>query len=246
LNRLAVGAALAIFVSTLAPAVVRAEEGYALSKVAADLGYKYAYLGPENAVSLYRPGVTVLVRPADILFYVNDKTESMTGSPPYFYLDEVYVSAEFVDRLRQIAARYPANPGTGQAPVVVVNPNGPGRLPGRASGAVSVLSVTQKPGQFQVLIDGKAPANLPITITLVQTASRWLPDIVLSRTNSTTDADGRFHADISIAPGYYSGSIISVVVSSVPGITTRTAQIVMTPPNWTVTVPADQIPREDR
>ena len=42
------------------------------------------------------------------------------------------------------------------------------------------------------------------------------------------------------------GSIISVVVSSVPGITTRTAQIVMTPPNWTVTVPADQIPREDR
>ncbi len=245
MNRLAVGAALAIFLSTLAPAAVRAEEGYALSKVAAELGYRYAYLGPENAVSLYRPGVTVLVRPSNVLFQVNANTESMTGWPPYFYLDEIYVSEQFVDRLRQIAAKYPANPGTGQSPVVVVNPNGPGRLPGRASGAVSVLSVTQKPGQFRVLVDGKAPANLPITITLVQTPSKWLPDVVLSRSITSTDADGRFHADVSVAPGWYTGSIINVVVSSVPGVTTRTAQIVMTQPNWNVTVPSDQIPRED-
>jgi hypothetical protein len=245
LNRLAVGAALAIFVSTTAPAVVRAQEGYALSKVAADLGYRYAYLGPQNAVSLYRPGVTILIRPSNVLFQVNDNTESMTGDPPYFYLDELYVSEEFVDRLRQIAAKYPASSAPGQAPSVVIDRSSP-RLPGRASGAVSVLSVTQEPGAFRVLVDGKAPANLPITITLVQTPSKWLPDVVLSRSNTATDADGRFHADLSVAPGWYTGSIISVIVSSVPGVTTRSAQIVMKSPNDNVTVPSDQIPREDR
>jgi hypothetical protein len=245
-NRLALGAALVIFASTTVPAVVQAQEGYALSKVAADLGYKYAYLGPEDAITLSRPGVTILIRPGNVLFDVNDRTESMQGSPPVFDLDEVYVSESFVDRLRQIAAHYPAAAITiGGTPSVVVDTRGP-RLSGRVSGAVSSLAIAQAPGQFRILVDGKAPANLPITITLVQTPSKWLPDVVLSRSVTSTDADGRFHADISAAPGWFTGSIISVTASSVPGITTRTAQIVMKQPNENVNVPADNIPREDQ
>jgi len=250
-NRLGVCAVLTLFLCSVAPAAVRAEQGTALQKVAADLGYRYAYLGPEDAVSLSRPGVTILVRPGSQVFDVNDRTESMRGPVPYFSLNDIYVFPEFIERLKQIAAKYPATPTGGERAVVVVDKNAQ-RLPGRVSGAVTTLAIAQKPGQYSVLIDGKAPANLPITITLVATLSSILPDVTLSRTRTSTDADGRFHADVPIAPGYYTGAIISVVASSVPGITTRTTQIVMHIPNKNVVVPSDYVPenlippKEDR
>jgi hypothetical protein len=69
-----------------------------LTQVASSLGYTYSYLGPEDAVQLGRPGVTILVRPGEKLFDVNDRTESMGGSAPKFVQNDLYVSAQFVAR----------------------------------------------------------------------------------------------------------------------------------------------------
>ena len=245
MNRLALVASLVIAVYGWAVAGAEARQGTALSKVASQLGFRYSYLGPEDAVTLARPGVIILVRPGERLFDVNDETEAMDGPVPYFAENDVYVSDQFIARLKAIALKYPASNGEGEQASVVIDKNAV-RLPARASGAVTVLSIAQEPGSYNLLVDGKAPANLPITITLVATFSSVIPDTVLSRTRTSTDADGTFHADISAAPDYFTGSIISVVASSVPGIVTKKAQIVMQAPNAKVIVPADQIPHHAR
>jgi hypothetical protein len=101
-------------VASAAAAPAFADRETALARVAADLGYDYSYLGPEDAVSLSLPGVTIVLRPGERLFDVNDRTEAMDGSAPRFSRDDLYVSDAMVRTLRAIAVRYrertPAGP----------------------------------------------------------------------------------------------------------------------------------------
>jgi hypothetical protein len=97
----------------MVPLGAAAEHRTALLKVAANLGYTYSYLGPEDAVSMTRPGVTIVIRPGERLFDVNDETEAMDGTAPLFSRNDIFISDGMVARLRQLAKRYPAAGMTG-------------------------------------------------------------------------------------------------------------------------------------
>ena len=213
-----------------------------LTQVASSLGYTYSYLGPEDAVQLGRPGVTILVRPGEKLYDVNDRTESMGGSAPKFVQNDLYVSAQFVARLRAIAARYPVAPAqqvdvSRHPSFAVTNPSGP----------ISAFHIHQIPGTEQVEVTGKAPApDVPITLTLVGTFSSEVPDVVLSRRQVFAGSDGRFTANVSVTPGNIRGAYLTMVASSVPGVASASIRFEMKAPNAALTVPFEQEPRSIR
>ncbi len=236
-------ALIAIVASAGVPTVTYADHDTSLVKVATELGYSYGYLGPEDAVSLSRPGVTIVIRPGERLFDVNDRTEAMDGPAPHFYHSDVFVSDELFNRLRQIAARYPAVPG-GERAIVVVNPNAAGAA--TISGAISGLRVGQTPGDQTLTVSGAAPANLPVTLTLIGTFSNEVPDVVLSRREITADADGTFKTIVPVASGYFRGGLLTLEATSISGITPAKQQVVLRPVNDKVSVPADKEPRSIR
>jgi hypothetical protein len=240
LNRLASAAIFAALFLTTATSAYAAHST-PLAAIASRLGFEYSYLGPEDAVALTKPGVTIVIRPGERLFDVNDRTEAMEGPPPRFYLSDVYVSDSLFARLKAIGSRYPAA-YEGHGLVVGRGAGGYGNV----TGSIGFLKLGQVPGKQELAVGGKAPANLPITLTLVATFSSEVPDVILSRHLVTSDSDGTFQADVSIAPGYFTGAILTLVASSVPGIVPAKSQVVLTPPNGMVAVPADQVPRSVR
>ena len=236
---LAVG--VAIVTSTTS---IYAAQDTALMQVASNLGYAYNYLGPEDAAALTRPGVTIVIRPGERLFDVNDRTEAMNGTAPRFALNDIYVSDSLVARLRQIALRYPASTA-GDRAIVVTNPVTTAREE-NVRGAITNLTVTQIAGQQSLAIAGRAPANLPVTLTLMGTFSSELPDVVLSRHLVTADTNGTFNSAVPIASGYYRGAILTLVASSYSGISSAKSSLQVKAPNSDVSVPADATPRSIR
>jgi hypothetical protein len=237
-NRFTLGAALASFAfAAVAPAAIEARGDVALSRVAAELGYVYSYLGPEDAVSLSRPGVTILVRPGERLFDVNDRTEAMDGAAPRFSRHDFYVSPQFVARLRAIATLYPGGIGGPSSVMAIPSQSTSAAL----TGSVSALDVRQIPGTQQLDVSGKAPQpNAPITLTLVGTFSSQIPDTVLSRRQVFADADGRFRASVPIGPGYMRGAYLTLVASSVPGVASASLRFEVKAPNGDISVPAER------
>jgi hypothetical protein len=244
LNHSAIRAGLASLIFAASPLAVAAAQQIPLEKVAAELGYAYSYLGPEDAVSLTRPGVTVVIRPGERLFDVNDRTEAMDGTAPRFSRSDIYVSGSMVARLRQIAAGYPDR--ARMTPGIPVALERGLTNESSVTGSITGLSVSQVSGQQEIAVGGKAPANLPITLTLVSTYSTELPDVVISRLQVIAGANGTFETNLSIAPGYFRGSILTLVATSLPGISSAKTRIVMNAPNGTVWIPADQVPRSIR
>jgi hypothetical protein len=236
--------ALFAFSAFLAPvAAVSATNQVPLTQAAAQLGYSYAYLGPQDAVQLSRPGLIILIRPGEKLIDVNDRTEAM-DTAPVFIKDDLYVPGSFVDRLRQLANKFPvtAAPPSTEASVVIVGPRSGQTVHG---GTIS-LSVRQLPGTQSLAVSGTAPPTAPITVTMKETFWSEVPDVVLNRDDVDTDSNGRFEAIVPVAPGYFRGGIITVVASSLPGVTTASAKIVLRPPNANVDVPAEDIPKAIR
>jgi hypothetical protein len=211
----------------------------ALRHIAEQLGYEYAYLGPQDAVTLSRPGVTILLRPGESTFDVNDRTET-TAQAPHFYQNDLYISHDLANQLAEIANRYPR---TEHANVVVRQQGmqAPAAGPDSASGAIS-LEVRQVLGSESVAVSGTAPPSVPVLVTLLGTVSSDVPDIVVGRHEIATGADGRFSAVVPIAPDYFHGSILTLVATSVPGVREARAQIVFGQPNGGVTVPAEIVP----
>jgi|SRR5579871_2092484 len=215
--------------------------GVPLAQVAAELGYTYSYLGPEDAVQLGRPGVAILVRPGERLFDVNDRTEAMNGPAPRFENNDLYVSEEFVARLRAIATQHPlgtaAQVEEGRSTAHVPNPTGP----------ITGLVATQVPGTEQVDVTGKAPApDVPITLTLVSTLSVDIPDVVLTRRQVFSDNDGRFHANVQVTPGNLRGAYLTLVASSVPGVASASIRFEMKAPNAGLDIPVERVERSVR
>jgi len=242
LNRLGSSAVIIGVVVAMSPAAATANET-ALMKAAVDLGYAYNYLGPEEAAALTRPGVTVVIRPGERLFDVNDRTEAMDGPAPRFKYNDMYVSDSLIARLRQLAIRYPNVPRTH---AIVVSNSAPLAAITDITGAISHLRAVQTPGLQQLSVGGTAPAYAPITLTLIGTFSSELPDVVLNRRIVTADTNGTFQADLPIAPGFYRGGILTVVAASVPGVTPARTQVSAKAPNGASVVPADQEPKSIR
>ncbi len=240
MTRFTLGFTLAsVAFAAVTPAAIEARGDLALSRVATELGYVYSYLGPEDAVSLARPGVTILVRPGERLFDVNDRTEAMDGAAPRFSRNDLLVSPQFVARLRAIATLYPG--GIGRPSTSMSLPTRPSAA---VTGALSSLDVRHIPGSQQLDVSGKAPgSNVPITLTLIGTFSSEIPDTVLSRRQVFADGDGRFRTTFPIAPGYMRGAYLTLVASSVPGVASASLRFEVKAPNGDLSVPAEQTPR---
>ena len=215
---------------------VRAQSGeLALRGIAANLGFVYRELGPENAVSLNRPGVTILIRPGEETYEVNDRTET-TQIAPRFDRTGLYVSSALAKRLGQIARQYPD-----AERVIVVVPQT--HVPQAAiTGSIS-FDVQRLPGREALVVSGQAPPLAPITLTITGTLSSDIPDVLLSRQFVAVASNGSFAAIVPIAPDYLRGSTVNVVATSVPGVRSARAQLDVDAPNKGVSVKAEQLPK---
>lgn len=235
-------------VTTLSVALAADQAAFAqsdvrLSRVAAELGYAYAWLGPQGAVSLTRPGVVILIRPGENFVEVNDRTE-MTQSAPRADRGEIYVAPALADQLRRISAgvpvHQPRSSGVSSAPAV--------RNVVAQRSATGTISLDARPlaGSEALLVSGQGPASVPLTITLLATVSSDIPTAVVSRTDAVTGPDGRFQTAIPIAPDYLRGSIITVRAMSANGVSSGDAKVVVGPPNGGVAVPVEALPKSMR
>lgn len=213
-----------------------AQSDRALGQVASELGYTYAFLGPQSAISIARPGLTVVFRPGDHKFEVNDRVE-FAAEAPRFVRDDLVISPAIVDRLRSLASRYPN--------AVDAVPAAAGTASAQAApltGTIS-LTLTADDSREAVVVSGKAPPSIPITVTITGRISRDIPDVLVSRTSLTSDETGAFKRSITIAPLYFRDAQLTFTASSLGAIRPATGTITIIAPNAKHTMPADNTPK---
>jgi hypothetical protein len=233
-------ATIAIIAATAigSPAIGLADDASVpLSKVAADLGYTYSYLGPQNSAELSRYGLVVLIRPGQSRVEINDKVEISRGVPRVVDND-IYVPPSLVSRLRQLATRYPtfaeANP-----------PPAPPAPQPRLQGAIA-MTISQIPHSKNLAVRGTAPAGAPITLTLMARVSSDVPDVVVRRDRITVGPEGRFDTVVMTGSADWDQGYLILVATSVSGVEKASAQIVLQPPNGSESVPAETEPNDVR
>ena len=208
------------------------------------MGYAYAWSASASEVTLSRPGLTVVLRPGNRRYQINDRV-AYAGEAPVYENGDLSVSADVVAELRVLAGRYPVSRATegtrvGSSPVSPTVPN-----PASASGSLSIL-VSPAPGREAVVVDGSAPAALrgnavPVTLTVTGTVSRDLPTVTLQRVTLATD--GTFHTILSIS-GMPRGSLVTVTATSLLGLAPASAQITVGAPNRAADSPLDHLPKD--
>lgn len=200
-----------------------------LSTVAARSAYTLQWLYPERSVSLYRPGLVIVIRPGDREYDVNNRVE-FSDAPPAYVNGDVLVSASLAARLQRLA-RLASAPSA--APAI--------RSTQTAAAATGPISVDAHPlkGSEALSISGHAPSGAPVTITLLATISPDLPTVVVSRHDVQPDASGQFQAVISIASDYLRNSLLHVVATSA-GATPASTTVTVGAPNAGITVPFDK------
>jgi len=201
-----------------------------LTSTAARSAYKLQWLLPERAVSLYRPGLVIVIRPGEREYDVNDRVE-FADAPPAYVNGDLLITSSQAARLKRLAsmAYVPAATGGARsfaAPVTA------------ATGPISV-DARQLAGSEALSINGRAPSGTPVTLTLLATISPDLPTVVVSRHDVQPDANGQFAAVISISPDYLRGSILRVVATSA-GAAPASTTVTIGAPNAGVTVPFDK------
>jgi hypothetical protein len=221
---------LLVLASVAVPATA-AERSVPLARVAAELGYSYAWLPGEAAVSLTRPGVVVVFRAGEQLYRVGDRVISADRAPEFDGTDLV-ISPATVGALRSIALAFPVPPPPRLAPAPATS----------ASGALTV-DMNQVPGRDAVAIHGLGPPDLPITITLTGELSKDLPIVVLSRTSVRTGSDGTFDTVIGTAAGTPVGTFLVATATSLPGVTPASKRIVVAPTTVRLHSPLDDFPK---
>src|SRR6202165_2444858 len=181
----------AVVAMTLLAAPATAHTGTPLMRVAEGAGYVYAWSASASELTLSRPGLTVVLRPGNRRYEINDRVAYASEAPVYENGDLV-VPADVVAELRMLAGRTPdARAMEGARTGSVARNVG-------VSGSLTISAHTVT-GREAIAIDGTAPASMPVTITLVGSISRDIPDVLLRRI--TLQTDGTFHATLAVAPG---------------------------------------------
>jgi len=213
--------AAAIVATALLATPATAHTGTPLMRVADGAGYVYTWSAAASEVTLSRPGLTIVLRPGNRRYEINDRVAYASEAPVYENGDLV-VPADVVNELRALAGRTPDARATEGAR------NGPVSSPATASGSLT-LTAHQVTGREAIVVDGTAPASVPVTITLVGSISRDLPDVLLRRI--TLQTDGTFHATILVAPAMPRGSYVTVSATSLPGVSPASARVAIGAPN---------------
>jgi Copper amine oxidase N-terminal domain len=199
--------AAALTLATLAAqGAASAATGVSLRSVAARDGYTMRWLGPERSVRLSRNGIVVVIRPGAVLYDVNSRQEVADVAPVATGRGDVVISASFAQRLGVLARE---SASTDPAPV--------GRAVGPVVPAVRepiVVSARQITGRHALFVQGSAPQNARVTLTLLATLAPDLPTVLLERSDVQADLTGRFAAVVSLAPDYLAGSFVTLVATS--------------------------------
>jgi hypothetical protein len=225
--------------ATLLPMVAPAQDHLtSLTDVAKKLGYTYAYLGPDEAVSLNRPGVSVIIRPGAPLFDMNDRTIPVSGSVPVYSNGDIYVSSAMIGLLRRLAG---PNAVVGHDAVADVQPL-MGMHPHRPA-VIDSLSAMHIEGDQALRVAGQASPYAAITLTLVAKLSRSIPDVVVSRLHVSADKSGAFSSRVPIAPVYFTGSLFTVVAATDADTSRSVTTTVSEFPNKHTTIPSEVMER---
>ena len=226
-----------------APGVAAAaQQGVSLASVARAASLQYAWLGAERAVQLSGPGLIVVIRPGDPLYDVNDRVE-VAAITPHYAANDIYVSPATARRIEQLARQVWSAFSNAQAALARQEAAVANTAMGAAEMQGSIiLHVQPLKGAEALLVTGEAPPEAPVRITLLGTLSSDLPNVLLSRNDLTSSAAGTFQAILPIAPDYLRRSFIHVLATSVPGVTSASAQILIDAPNAGVSVPAEYYP----
>ncbi len=208
-HKVSTSAALALAVATLAGAPASADDAVSLASVARELGFSYAYLPYENAVSLHRPGATVVVRPGDPFFSANERREPVYGMVPVYRRNDVYVSRAFIDEIRGLGRQFAgrtdrterAEISAGSLPVVAQ------AAPAQAtSGSVTALVATYDAKNDAILVSGHATAGSRVTLAVKATLADALPVVTVERAATYAAADGSFAGTLSFGADQFSES----------------------------------------
>jgi hypothetical protein len=79
------------------------------------------------------------------------------------------------------------------------------------------IVVARHAGAEAIDVSGTAPAGRALSITVISTPNKDLPDVVISRTVVVPNANGAYAVTLSIAPGFMRGSVITVIASPLMG-----------------------------
>jgi hypothetical protein len=205
-----------------------------LSALAARSSYNLQWLLPERSVRLYRPGLVIVIRPGERQYEVNNRVEFSDAAPVYVNGD-MLVSTSLASRLRRLAAMAYVPPTRTNAASLGVRFT---EAPAAAAGPVSI-DARPLQGSEAIAVTGRAPAGVPVTITLLATISPDLPTVVVSRHDVQADTNGQFQAVIPTAADYLRGSLLRVVATSA-GATPASATVTLGAPNAGVAVPFDK------
>jgi hypothetical protein len=217
-----------------------ASDGVPLSSVARAANLQYEWLGAQRAVQLSGPGLVLVIRPGDVMYEVNQRVE-VTDTPPQYVDNELVVSPALAKHIEQMASVAWNSFSRAEAEMARIATAIHGPVVPEMHGSI-VLHVQPLKGQEALLVTGEAPPSVPVRITLLATLSSDLPNVLLSRNDITSNTDGTFQAIVPIAPNYLKQSFIHVLATSLPGIDSASAQILVDAPNAGVVVPAEAFP----
>ena len=102
------------------------------------------------------------------------------------------------------------------------------------------LTVVRVVGTETLLVNGESPVGRPLEAALYVTYSRDIPSVLLSRRIVRASPDGTFTATLPIAPAFFRGAMLTVVVHSLPGGRPASASIPVAAPSNEA--PPDTIP----
>jgi Copper amine oxidase N-terminal domain len=216
------------------------DQGVPLATVAREAHLEYSWLSATRAVQLSGPGIVLVVRPGDNLYEVDDRVE-VTAVTPRYISNDIYVSQKLATHIIQLARQAQQLVGAQEARVAA-EVNAEQQQPSVELRGTIVLNVIQLKGAEALLVTGDAPPSAPVMITLLATLSSDLPNVLLSRHDLTAGPDGKFQAIVPIAPDYMRDSFIHVLATSVPGVTSASAQLLVHAPNPGANVPVDYFP----
>jgi hypothetical protein len=230
---------------TTLPAGAVTEQGVPLASVARTAHLDYQWLSATRAIQLSGPGIVLVVRPGDNLYEVNDRVE-VAAVTPHYASNDIYVSRALANHIIYLArqAQERVSAEAAQAAAMAnreANQERNEAIVGEMQGSI-VLNVTPLKGAEALLITGQAPPSAPILITLLATLSSQLPNVLLSRNDTTAGPDGKFQAIVPIASDYWRDTFIHVLATSTPGVISASAQLLVQEPNQGVKVPAEAQP----
>ncbi len=207
-----------IFCAFLAnPTLASAGSLHALSAIAQKYGYQYRELGPENAIELAKPGLSVIIRPGTRLYWVNGTPDAADVAPD-LQGREVYVSDVTVFALARIAR----SSARAENPVASARPASYSQEP-------MTIAVVGETGSEAIRVSGTAPPKTSIRIALYAQISRDLPTSFVNALQTVSSAAGAYAITVSIGPDFYRGSTILVYATSTSGATVTTTYVLGAP-----------------